>query len=92
MKEYLQEIAVNIFSICAVNCITLEIEWIPRTLNKKADYISRIIDSDDWGLSLETFHMLSVRSGPFDMDWFASEHNAQLPRFYPNFGVKIVLV
>ncbi|MCG7876850.1 MAG: DNA N-6-adenine-methyltransferase [Candidatus Thiodiazotropha endolucinida] len=85
MNKDLQDIAFNIFSFCAVNCITLEIEWIPRTLNQKADYISKIIDSDDWGLSLETFHMLSLRWGPFDMDWFASEHNAKIPRFYSRF-------
>lgn len=53
---------------------------------KKTDYISRIIDSDDWGLPLETFHLLSVRWGPFDMDWFVSEHNAKLPRFYSRFS------
>ena len=30
----------------------LEPEWIPRDHNQIADYLSRIVDYDDWGLSL----------------------------------------
>lgn len=29
--------------------------------------------------------MLNSRMGPLDTDWFASEHNAKLPRFYSKY-------
>jgi len=31
--------------------ISLEPEWIPREENKITDYISRIVDYDDWALN-----------------------------------------
>ena len=35
MKRDLQDIAIDIFSFCAVNCISLEIEWLPLALTKE---------------------------------------------------------
>lgn len=52
MKDDLQNISLNIYRHCLVNGIHLEMEWIPRSLNKKADFISQLRDSDDWGVSL----------------------------------------
>lgn len=49
MKPELQTIAIQIFSFCLRNSINLKIEWFPRELNEKADYLSKIIDWDDWG-------------------------------------------
>ena len=51
VKEELQKIAVYIFSFCVTNNISLEVEWIPRTENERAYYISRIVDADDWAVS-----------------------------------------
>ena len=51
MKKNLQEIAIKIFEICLEYKIRLEIEWIPREMNDQADYLSRIVDFDDWGIS-----------------------------------------
>ena len=31
--------------------IRIEPEWIPRELNEQADYLSRIVDYDDWFLN-----------------------------------------
>jgi hypothetical protein len=31
------------------------VEWIPRTENERADFISRIVDFDDWGISEDLF-------------------------------------
>ena len=28
--------------------IDLNIDWLPRTENQKADYLSKIVDADDW--------------------------------------------
>ena len=47
MKSDLQDIALDIFTICLRNNIRLEVDWIPRTLNDQADFISRLIDTDD---------------------------------------------
>ena len=47
MKLDLHRIARNIFSICIQSGIHLEAQWIPRSLNQQADYISRLIDTDD---------------------------------------------
>jgi hypothetical protein len=51
MKENLQGIAMSIFSICLINGISIYIQWIPREGNTQADYLSKIIDYEDWGVS-----------------------------------------
>ena len=51
MKANLQAIAMSIFSICLINGISIEIQWIPREGNTQADYLSKIIDYEDWGVS-----------------------------------------
>ena len=33
----------------------LEVQWIPRTSNQQADYINRLIDTDDWQITDEIF-------------------------------------
>ncbi|XP_068203660.1 uncharacterized protein [Palaemon carinicauda] len=85
MKKHLQDIAIEIFRVCTRNSIMLELEWVPRSENDKADYLSRIVDNDDWGISVELFQLLQSRFGQLQIDWFASEHNAKLPRFYSRF-------
>ena len=85
MKLQLQQIAYDIFSVCVRYSIELDFELIPRTLNDKADYFSKILDSDDWGLSSKLFDIISSRWGPFAVDWFASEHNAKVATFYTRF-------
>ena len=46
-KPELQAIAIEIFEVCTSFAIAMEIEWLPRSQNDKADYLSRIIDLDD---------------------------------------------
>jgi len=58
MKFDLHRLAVKIFQICAKHNIRLEVQWIPRTENEKADYISRLIDFDDWHITPEFFPRL----------------------------------
>jgi hypothetical protein len=38
----------SIFSICLINSISIEIQWIPWEGNTQADYLSKIIDYEDW--------------------------------------------
>ena len=55
MKLHLHRLAVKIFQWCSEHNIRLEVQWIPRTENEKADYISRLIDFDDWQITQEFF-------------------------------------
>ena len=54
-KQKLQAEALSIFKTAVKYNISLEPEWIPREENEVADYISRIIDHDDWGLEQAIF-------------------------------------
>ena len=47
-KPHLQDGAISIFEECFQHGIKLEMAWIPRCENEKADYLSRIVDCDDW--------------------------------------------
>ena len=80
-KDELHAIALKIFALAVQHCIRLEPEWIPRELNEKADYLSRIVDLDDWFLNPAIFAELDSQWGPHTIDRFASFSNTQLPRF-----------
>ena len=61
----LQRHALEIFQFCAVYNVSIEIEWVPRSLNDYADSLSRVIDFDDWSVSTDfspTSHLFSVLS------------------------------
>jgi hypothetical protein len=85
MKAELQKIAFQIFTVCLQNSINLKIEWIPRELNEKADYLSKIVDWDDWGVSKEIVDIVTEKWGQLEIDWFASSYNAKLPRYFSRF-------
>ena len=57
----------------------------PVVLIERADYLSRVIEKDDWGISFEILSMIQNRWGNLDVDYFASEHNAKLAFFYSRF-------
>ena len=89
----LQKEAFAIFSFSLANKIRIEPEWIPRDENQQADYLSRIVDYDDWQIHPEIFAQLDSDWGPHSIDRFASFHNTQLPRFNSRFwnpGTKAV--
>jgi hypothetical protein len=81
MKEHLQDIAMSIFSICLINGISIEIQWIPREGNTQADYLSKIIDYEDWGASEMFFNLMNELWGIYTIDRFANSTNAKLSRF-----------
>ena len=81
----LHALALEIFAYCATHDISLEVEWIPRSLNSYADSVSRVIDYDDWALSTIFFHHVSSIFGHFDVDRFASSLSAKCARFYSKF-------
>ena len=48
-------LAIIIFDSCVNNNIHLAIKWIPRTMNQKADMISKLVDADDWQIISDFF-------------------------------------
>ena len=72
----------NIFNICIRSGIYLEVQWIPRTMNQQADYISRLIDTDDWHCF---YSSADGRWGPHSVDCFANYYNHKLPKFFSRF-------
>ena len=78
MKPILQQEALAIFE---ASRIRLEPEWLPRKENEVADYISRIIDYDEWSLSPLVFKELDRLWGPHTIDRFADWCNNQAPCF-----------
>lgn len=80
-KSDLQAIAISIFNICKLNSIVISPEWIPRDNNRLADYYSRLVDADDWGVSTEYFDFVSELWGPFNIDRFANINNRKTTRY-----------
>ena len=60
-------------------------EWIPRSDNEVVDYLSKIVDFDDWGVKNSYFHTVNSIWGAFTVDSFANSVNAKVPRFYSLF-------
>ena len=80
-KLELQSIALDIFSVCLHNNISLFPHWIPRDMNETADFVSKLVDCDDWFVSHEFFKMLDALWGPHSADRFANNQNTKLSRF-----------
>ena len=85
MRSDLHDIAPEIFQFCAIYGIKLEVQWIPRTELVKADYISRIIDIDDWQISADCFRSLEESWGVHSVDCFASYYNKKVENFFSRF-------
>ena len=81
-----EALAMDIFNLCLVNNIVLEAQWIPRSLNERADLLSRFIDKDDWSINASVFRDIDAKWGPHTIDRFASHYNAQVPRFNSKFA------
>ena len=81
MKLELQELAFGIFEFCKKHNISVNIQWIPREENEKADYLSKLIDYDDWGVSDDFFEYIDSIWGPHTVDRFANANNKKICRF-----------
>ena len=75
----------RIFDICIRSGIHLEVQWIPRTSNQQADYISRLIDTDDWQITDNFFIFLEDLWGLRSVDCFANYYNHKLPKYFSRF-------
>ena len=81
----LWELALVVFQICLLHRISLEVKWIPRDLNVSADYISKPVDFDGYGLNDIVFEGLNHLWGPHTIHRFSCSYNAKLPRFNSRF-------
>ena len=72
MSLRLQRGALEIFQFCVVYNVSVEFEWVPRSLNEYADSMSRVIDFDDMSVTAAFFHHVCSLFGPFTVDRFAS--------------------
>ena len=81
----LQSEALSIFAICVKNNIRIKPEWIPRAENEMADYLSRVVDYDDYMLNPAVFQWLDSLWGPHTVDRFADPKNAQVEWFNSKF-------
>ena len=62
-KINLQALAIDTFNLCLVNSIILEAQWIPRSLNERADFLSRFVDKDDWSVNPSVFRVIDAKWG-----------------------------
>jgi ribonuclease HI len=85
MNSELQNISLEINKLCTDNHIQIDVQWIPREDNAQADLLSREIDFDDWGVSVEFFKFMDSLWGPHTIDRFADNFNAKLRRFNSKF-------
>ena len=80
-KPHLQHEILQIFNICYPRFIGIDIEWIPGMENEQSDYLSKMYDDNDWGISDTLFCHLETNWGPHTIDRFANYVNTKLPRF-----------
>ena len=71
----LQSDAKRIFEICVHHGISIEAEWVPSSRNEQSDYLSRIVDFDDWSVDPHIFRFLDLKWEPHSIDRFADEHS-----------------
>ena len=85
MIQDLQVIALNVFLFVSQRRIQLDVSWLPREQNSKADFFSKIIDVDDYSVHDDVFVQLDELWGPHTVDRFACCYNTKLPRFNSRF-------
>ena len=85
MKRDLHAIAIRIFRICIERKILLDIQWVPQTQVERADFLSRLIDIDDWQITPALLERIELLWGPHSIDCFANHYNHKLERFFSRF-------
>ena len=84
-KVHLHKLAMEVFLLSKGHDVSIDIEWIPRSANEVADYLSKIVDFDDWCVRDSYFRAVDSMCGPFTVDCFANSVNAKVSRFYSLF-------
>lgn len=71
----------------------LDIVWIFREMNEMVDYLSKLVDYDDWFVFDEFFEFMNNMWGFYIVDRFVNYFNKKLFRFnflFWNFGIDVV--
>ena len=71
-KVHLHKLAMEIFSLSKDHDIAIDMEWIPRSDNEVADYLSKFVDFDERGVKDSYFQTVNSIWGPFTVDCFAN--------------------
>ena len=85
MKEDLQLVAKQIFYLKRERGIEISAVWISRSVNRRADAISKIPFPFDWVVSQHIFSYIDSIWGPFTCDAFADGSNSKCRKFYSKF-------
>ena len=80
-KSDLHCLSSDIFSTCLQNNVNLYIKLIPRSENCLADFVSNMVDCDDWSVTDVFFAFIDNIWGPHTVDRFANSKNKKLYRF-----------
>ena len=86
MQFSLHTLAISIFEFCIQNNIGLSVQCIPRSLNQKADSVSKFMDIDDWQIMSEFFGLLEQYCGRHTIDCFANFYKTKIERFFSRFS------
>ena len=85
MVQALNICALEILQLCLSNNIQISLDWVPRELNEEADALSKMVDTDDWGISKHIFDYINKVYGPCTLDVFASNLSHKLDRYYAKY-------
>ena len=92
MKLDLNRLAIKVFQFCAQAQYSFGAAMESRSENEKADYISRLIELDDWQIIPELFRLLEDLWGPHIVDCFANFYTPKLPRCSRVSGTRVLQV
>ena len=65
--------------------ISIDIQWLPREENVISDYISKLFDFDDWGVTGRFFYFVDNIFGLHTCDRFADSGNKKVKQNYSRF-------
>ena len=82
MKKDLNSLATAIYKLCLEHAIDITLEWVPRQFNEQADFLSKVIDQDDWSITDNVFQLYEKQFGGFTIDLFANDKNKKCKKFY----------
>ena len=77
-RSDLQALAICIYRLISFASIHLDLRWVPREENVRADSASKYVDPDDWEISDDMFSELNGTWGPYTVDRFANVYNRKL--------------
>ena len=66
--------------------IHLGTDWVLRDLNGRADFISRLVDFDDWQVTTDVFKDLDSLWGPRTVDYLCRVLEQKNPHIFLDFG------